>query len=564
MRFLLKICLALTALMSILPAVADQPFYVYRNDGVINPFFISQVDSIACSRIDVDSIEHDDYVVHEVYTPDSVYRTPLELIDSIGFSTPETVYRPGVVVLEGDVRKYIVECDSLTLVFQSVTPSGLLPKIGDKLVSTIGDEYLQTGFIGKAASVNLCADGYRVECEALDFTDVFECYYGIMRPMPESSNTPSRNKELTVPKYAPGKLDFGTLGLTLPFNNEAPSSSFFYGENPNYALSTNSVVKFSLRPVIDYNASLIVKSGYGVNFSLYVITNLAYSHSFDLGGSLTIGKEWKLLDRGISIPPAFLDLDVEFGLFLKGTASINCNRSSSWKHRHVFYLNWNKTTTDYRKFGNKHAVLENIQSGELGIDGSISGGVFVGIGIAPMYSSKYDLLEIGYQLNAGLTLEGNFVAKKEQLNNAKTDNQFYKDYKSKGLTLCFEYNSSFVYKYLGTSLSAPIPINGKKLLWKRGPFPIFTTDVDEYLNSLTKGKAHVIYRTEGNVSTTNLGFAYKSGSDGFNYDYRVFDYSGPSCEYDGYFTIGSSIYPLFKYMGMDVIGTPAWKTSSSQ
>lgn len=61
--------------------------FVYRNDGVINAFLKSDVDSLVCSQIDVDSLLHSDYVVQEIWTADSVYRIPLENIDSISFVT---------------------------------------------------------------------------------------------------------------------------------------------------------------------------------------------------------------------------------------------------------------------------------------------------------------------------------------------------------------------------------------------------------------------------------------------------------------------------------------------
>ena len=120
----------------VIPSNAQQPFYVYRNDGVINAFFTNEVDSIVYSQLDLDSMFHHEYLVQEIYTRDSIYRIPLELIDSIGYITPETVYQPGVIVLEGEIRKYITSSDSLTILFSKEIPHELLPRIGDKLVTT--------------------------------------------------------------------------------------------------------------------------------------------------------------------------------------------------------------------------------------------------------------------------------------------------------------------------------------------------------------------------------------------------------------------------------------------
>ncbi len=62
--------------------------YVYRNDGVTNAFPKADVSSIMHSHIGLDGVYHREHVVQEVYTPDSVYRIPIESIDSISFVTP--------------------------------------------------------------------------------------------------------------------------------------------------------------------------------------------------------------------------------------------------------------------------------------------------------------------------------------------------------------------------------------------------------------------------------------------------------------------------------------------
>ena len=137
-----------------MPSNAQQAFYIYRNDGGINTFITTEIDSMTYSRLDLDSVAHDEYVIHEVYTPDSIYRIPIELIDSVGFVTPATVYQPGVRVLEGGMRNYIISRNELTLLFLSSTPNDLLPRVGDKLVTTEIDDVITNAFVGKVSTVN--------------------------------------------------------------------------------------------------------------------------------------------------------------------------------------------------------------------------------------------------------------------------------------------------------------------------------------------------------------------------------------------------------------------------
>lgn len=64
-------CIILLVIMAnfVLSIQAQQAFYVYRNDGRINTFITTEIDSITYSRLDVDSLIHDDYVVSEIHTP---------------------------------------------------------------------------------------------------------------------------------------------------------------------------------------------------------------------------------------------------------------------------------------------------------------------------------------------------------------------------------------------------------------------------------------------------------------------------------------------------------------
>lgn len=69
----------------------NDAMFVYRNDvwltdGAINAFLKSDVDSMVCSQIGLDSLMHSDYVVQEIWTADSVYRIRLAVIDSICFT----------------------------------------------------------------------------------------------------------------------------------------------------------------------------------------------------------------------------------------------------------------------------------------------------------------------------------------------------------------------------------------------------------------------------------------------------------------------------------------------
>ena len=89
--------------VNLLPANAQKKqtqdaLYIYRNDGGFHGFFYGEIDRFEYSKVDTLGVEHDDFVVQEIYARDTVYRIPINAIDSIGFVTPENIYKEDVAV----------------------------------------------------------------------------------------------------------------------------------------------------------------------------------------------------------------------------------------------------------------------------------------------------------------------------------------------------------------------------------------------------------------------------------------------------------------------------------
>lgn len=68
---------------------AQNVFYIYRNDNKPEPFISNDVYNMHYSRTDLQGNEHSKFVVQEIMTYDSIYRIPLEKIDSISFIPSE-------------------------------------------------------------------------------------------------------------------------------------------------------------------------------------------------------------------------------------------------------------------------------------------------------------------------------------------------------------------------------------------------------------------------------------------------------------------------------------------
>ena len=154
---------------------AQDALYIFRNDGQFNAFFWGDIQRFAYSKVDTLGVEHDDYVVQEVYALDSVFRIPVSAIDSIAFVTPENKVKSDVVIPDKSIADYIVASDSLYWIrLAPGTPQALIPKKGDKLLIEQKSRYIPQGFGGLVTAVTTAADGITVMTGPLQITDVYD------------------------------------------------------------------------------------------------------------------------------------------------------------------------------------------------------------------------------------------------------------------------------------------------------------------------------------------------------------------------------------------------------
>jgi len=127
------------------PVLAQDAFYIYRNDGDFDGFFYDEVVRMGYSKIDFNGFQHDHYVVQEVETKDSLYRIPLACIDSIGFVQPAVKFAPHFRNIVKDGLIYHLENVSIKTGWMFVSnsvPDALVPKVGDVLACLDVDEAL--------------------------------------------------------------------------------------------------------------------------------------------------------------------------------------------------------------------------------------------------------------------------------------------------------------------------------------------------------------------------------------------------------------------------------------
>ncbi|MBQ0022693.1 MAG: hypothetical protein KBT29_05590 [Prevotellaceae bacterium] len=186
MKTLRLLCAALLMTASCMCALAQgsseigDAYYIYRNDGDFNGFFYDRVQEMRFSKLDLDSVEHEQYVVQEVVTPDSIYRIPMAAIDSVSFIQPEIILNPNLYLTSArGLDSYIYYMDESKIWVEKNTPENLIPKVGDVLVCPKNpysdDSWDCQSMAGKVTRISELRNGICIMCDEpiQDLHDVF-------------------------------------------------------------------------------------------------------------------------------------------------------------------------------------------------------------------------------------------------------------------------------------------------------------------------------------------------------------------------------------------------------
>lgn len=326
--------------------------YIFRNDGSFDAFFFSDIDFIGYSKIDTLGVEHNEYVVQEIYALDTLFRIPITAIDSVSFVTPSTVYKTDVVRPDKSMTDYIVASDSATWFRLSPnTPESIVPKKGEKLLIEKPVEYLPNGFSGIVTSVDKTVAGYTVITDEVTLEDLFDRYVA-----KASGGTPS--PEGSVRRRAAARKAWGDgyiqheidekYEMLEPIDDISFSGSFGMGVggdvlsafNGNFTVSLDGSFTgtYSYSPVIDYyKAYFYWDVVEGCTMSEYLKITHKDKYELSLSGQIgatmdfpfTFAKDaikGTLQEGGKKLVKKIGDfnLDLGFGFFIGGSGVISC------------------------------------------------------------------------------------------------------------------------------------------------------------------------------------------------------------------------------------------------
>lgn len=414
-------------------SVAQNAFHVYRNDGSINTFFYSYLDSITYSGVAVDGNDATEAFVQNFHTPDTTYSIPVSTIDSVSFYRPATVYKTGVIRLEEKHFPYISGRDGLVLKFNGNMPKELLPKKGDKLVTLEMNETFPSGFAGEVTGVSTDAGNYVVECELPMLTDMFESYYydgNIELYETEKKDVPQQHAMNKAPGDAPCEIwppvdEYFTLPTA-----KRDLNVFDFGLSAGPAAgSVSQTLSWTLESQMHLRTSLLICGG----MSFHVIMTGKHSLTTDISTSVSGSVE---AHRGSSVsvrPPAapLIEFYMEYGPFFKFSGSLNGKY-----HQTQYFNSVLKYSYDQGSPTNVPNELRIVPQGRDEPEGEITGGVTLEVGAymeMGMAIGSREIAKVGLAYERGIRLDAEINLSDAPSVSSPPDTSVYDKHKGENL-----------------------------------------------------------------------------------------------------------------------------------
>lgn len=538
----------------------DDVMYVYRNDGVINTIFKDELDSMVCSRVDVDGLEYKDYVVQEIYTIDSLYRIPINLIDSISFVTPETIYKDGVVLVK-DFRDYVVSVENLTINLRKDIPAHLIPQVGTKLVTTELSDVFPAGFAGEVEDIQVSDDVISVVCGKASLEDIFECFYFTTK---NTVSNAKGSRAIWDVDYTWGGESYSPEPIIFDDNGVMP---WFKDPNGDLALKVDAKYQKTIAPTYYRKASLIISRSAGFVFNLEFSQEYNIKDAFSMSGVIDYTNDVAHKNiplTALGLPFVWLYADVGVFFRANATAALEMNSEITKKWRTTYEV----TSKNYflPKASSSPIREENKNRCTLMVNGSIDVGSFGEIGIEVLDKR---VASAAFRGETGFRLRGDAVLYRKDAETALQSTQLYQKLKDSKVAVVPFYK-------IGAQphiLVAEWDNDGFKPLTKEG-LPIYEASlVPTFANTKIEWggddseSIFVSSDASANTLTQDLGFTLIEGTEsGENSNdsktvFANYDYQGPNASIHSVFSdVKPSgeyrVYPTVNLMDVEILAEP--------
>ena len=379
--------------------------YIYRNDNDFNAHLNIDIESIRFSTVGTDSTWYDNALVQEVWTPDTVYRTPIAAVDSITFEAPRPILRDNLYVVNEDNVGYVTYSDDNTIRFMASTPAASLPAQGQVIVSELFVEPVADGFAGRVASVNTLAGGeLEYVCEDVTFDDIFEQLVLVAK----ATNDPTVPGQRVGPRRLFG-LD-NPNGAVITLDEVFPEVELGYDEFP---------VSLKYHPVVTIDYVLYVQRNQPKHIRLVVGAEHTFTPQFKLEQTLGEvkktawlyhkGSDWtESQPKEVSIGHGF-KLMWDLGVYAKMAGKISLKGSAPVTVKHALGFDYHGYGLDWDNLSLVHDFGMDLGRPDLklSVSGSASAGIAALIGVNFVHrklASISGTLNIGPKFTASLDL----------------------------------------------------------------------------------------------------------------------------------------------------------------
>lgn len=439
-----KVIICSCMLMACFVSKAQNAYYFHFHDEGIQVFYTDMVDSMTVSKVDLEGIEHEDFVTQQVWMNDTVFNYALADIDSVSFVTPSTIYQPGVIKLEDGLENYVVSQDSLTIIFRTDTPSDLLPRKKDKLVYLRQTDLFPAGFAGEVVEVVKENSGYKVDCTLASLSDIFVRYYS-------TSNDNVQTRAIN-PIYGHGEAIWEAKDLTYPLTDEL--LPFISEESDDDdAFSVDNDASISLSPKVSLRGTLIVTPEEGTYVCVSSNGTFDVTSNFSLNGSLKVDKVWRFTGEKrwqACIPNCpLLVAFVDPGVFVDASLSASVDATVNQKVSSAFLLNM---STKRRENLRNQPLTFKIQETNFDVGGSVKGelnaGVYTEIGIAvnDIGFCKNDIAKLYARGEVGIHVGGDLEVNSKFLKEGIKNTEAYETLKNSGIWSNFYWGAAIGYQ----------------------------------------------------------------------------------------------------------------------
>ena len=449
--------LLVVVLIGILPTKAQvetgDVMYVYQKDGNILSFLRDEIKEMSYSKEDTLGVSYDEVVSQLIAVGDSIYRIPLDQIDSISFVTPPTVLKADVKDLAPSLAQYVVDSKELTLYLSGSTPESLLPVVGSRVVLA------ERSFAGDVVSVTREDGLIVVKAAQVDLEDIFETYYAI--------NVIDFEQDGTATTRGPGNLsasralrskskDFYKTFKLKPFEialNEELVSIFLPGDDES---PVEASAYAQVQPTFTVKAWTVVNNGKQTNVS--ITGNFDLFEQIKFSGKAEYSHDFKLPKDAIDIPlgETFLFFYNSWGMVFKAAAELSIGMKWDQHFQATFDWSFNSKSKKLQAPKTSFKCVSADFDPEGSLRGSIQFGPFTEIGIKFVCT---ELARAALRAEGVLEFAGDFVLNNKTVHEASGETKLYEALKASKIEMNAAYNTSVQLSFLDAEQPIDLPWN---------------------------------------------------------------------------------------------------------